>query len=93
MTSAEVKIISAHSCRITWTPLKKSSLPIRGYYVEQLRLDKLEWIRINQIASETSFYLVSRLIPGEKYKFRIITEDIKGEVSQGKETDIIEPLG
>ena len=58
-----------------------------------MRLDGFGWARINDIVTEKPIYLVNGLIPGRRYRFRVITEDIKGGQSQGKETEIIQPFG
>ena len=94
MTSTEVKIINSHSCMLGWTPPSKRSEAIKGYYIEQTRLGaSFGWVRVNKIVTESSFYLVPNLIPGRQYRFRVLTEDIKGRVSEGRETDIIQPFG
>ena len=89
----EVKIINSQSCILAWKPVEKGPIPLKGYYIEQQRLDGFDWARVNLIVTERSFYLVNGLIPGRRYKFRILTEDIKGGTSQSAETCVIQPLG
>ena len=93
MKSIEVKIINSHACILAWTPVKERPLPLKGYYIEQRRLDGLDWGRVNRIITERTFYCVNGLIPGRRYKFRVITEDIKGGTSQLAESEVIQPLG
>jgi len=66
------------SCRVVWAPSRNDGgAPIRGYFVE--RCSGSKWIRVNKEPLDALSLVVTDLVQGSDYQFRVNAVNIEGE--------------
>ena len=94
MNPPNVSQIDSKSCVLTWCqPLDDGGTPVLGYHIESTRLDSFGWTRLNQRLIRGNTFFVSSLIISQKYRFRIIAENKKGEGKVGEASSEVEAIG
>ena len=89
-----VSHIDCKSCILTWCqPDDNGGSSVLGYHVESTRLDGFGWTRLNNGLVRGNTFHVSSLIISQKYRFRIIAENKKGEGKEGDPSMEVEAIG
>lgn len=94
MKQPEASNIDSKSCFLSWMePEDNGGTPITGYHVEMKRLRGFDWTRLTKTPVRQTSYHVANLIIQEKYRFRVVAQNKKGEGKKGQESEEVEAVG